>query len=193
MLYVALTRARDRLILTAAKAAGGGLDILQPGLEGLITPASIPFAPALAQPVAPVAPTIPPLPEQIMLYPARAGFAELPVTALSDYAICPLRFKFRHVDGHPGYTSGNGTSNLGMELGKLTHKALELGIDQAETLATYAPPPTANRRRRSVEPGSSLPSLPGLCRPSGGCDPLGTPGFTHRGRPSPQRRGGFGR
>ncbi|PZV14914.1 MAG: hypothetical protein DCF21_12290 [Leptolyngbya sp.] len=139
VLYVALTRARDRLILTAAKAAGGGLDILQPGLEGLIAPAAIPFAPALAQPVAPVAPTIPPLPEQIMLYPARAGFAELPVTALSDYAICPLRFKFRHVDGHPGYTSGNGVPNFGMEIGKLTHKALELGIDQAETLSAYAP------------------------------------------------------
>jgi ATP-dependent helicase/nuclease subunit A len=139
VLYVALTRARDRLMLTAAKTAGGGLDILQSGLEGLITPVPIPFAPALAQPVAPVAPTIPSLPEQIMLYPARAGFAELPVTALSDYAICPLRFKFRHVDGHPGYTSGNGIPNLGMEIGKLTHKALELGIDQAETLATYAP------------------------------------------------------
>lgn len=139
VLYVALTRARDRLILTAAKTAGGGLDILQPGLEGLIAPASIPFAPDLAQPVAPVAPTIPPLPEQIMLYPARAGFAELPVTALSDYAICPLRFKFRHVDGHPGYTSGNGVPNLGMEIGKLTHKALELGITKVETLAAYAP------------------------------------------------------
>ncbi|MBD2109305.1 UvrD-helicase domain-containing protein [Nodosilinea sp. FACHB-13] len=139
VLYVALTRARDRLILTAAKAAGGSLDILQPGLDGLIAPAPIPFAPDLAQPVAPVAPNLPGLPEQIMLYPARAGFAELSVTALSDYAICPLRFKFRHVDGHPGYTSGNSTANLGMELGKLTHKALELSIDQAETLAAYAP------------------------------------------------------
>ena len=139
VLYVALTRARDRLILTAAKSAGGGLDILQPGLDGLIAPAAIPFAPDLAQPVAPVAPNLPALPEQIMIYPTRAGFTELPVTALSDCAICPLRFKFRHVDGHPGYTSGNGTSNLGMELGKLTHKALELGIDQAEILATYAP------------------------------------------------------
>ncbi|WP_008312627.1 UvrD-helicase domain-containing protein [Leptolyngbya sp. PCC 6406] len=145
VLYVALTRARDRLILTAAKPAGGGLDILQPGLEGLITPSPIPFAPELAQPVAPVDPAIPDLPDQIMLYPARAGFAELPVTALSDYAICPLRFKFRYVDGHPGYTSGDGIPNLAMEIGQLTHKALELAIDQAETLAPYAPylPPTA--------------------------------------------------
>lgn len=139
VLYVALTRARDRLILTAAKAAGGGLDILQPGLDGLIVPAAIPFVPELTKPVAPVDPAIPPVPEQILLYPARASFAELPVTALSDYAICPLRFKFRYVDGHPGYTSGNGTANLGMELGKLTHKALELGIDQVETLAAFAP------------------------------------------------------
>lgn len=139
VLYVALTRARDRLILTAAKSTGGSLSILQPGLEGLVAPAAIPFAPALAQPIAPVAPNLPALPEQIMLYPARAGFAELPVTALSDYALCPLRFKFRYVDGHPGYTSGNSAPNLGMELGKLTHKALELGIEQAETLASYAP------------------------------------------------------
>ena len=85
VLYVALTRARDRLILTAAKPAGGGLDILQPGLDGLIDPAAIPFTLDLAHPVAPVAPTIPDLAEQIMLYPARAGFAELSVTALSDY------------------------------------------------------------------------------------------------------------
>jgi ATP-dependent helicase/nuclease subunit A len=33
ILYVALTRARDRLILTAADEKGGGLDILLPGLE----------------------------------------------------------------------------------------------------------------------------------------------------------------
>lgn len=139
VLYVALTRARDRLILTAAKPAGGGLDILQPGLARLTAPAPIPFAPHLAQPVAPVDPPLPPIPGQIMRPPSRSGFTELPVTALSDYALCPLRFKFRYVDGHPGYTSGHGGTNLGMEIGKLTHKALELGLDQIEPLATYAP------------------------------------------------------
>ncbi|MGB6014527.1 MAG: 3'-5' exonuclease, partial [Nodosilinea sp.] len=137
VLYVALTRARDRLILTAAKSAGGGLDILQPGLEGLIAPASIPFAPDMAQPVAPVAPAKPALPEQIMLYPARAGFAELPVTALSDYAICPLRFKFRYVDGHPGYHEDDGLGVPAKEIGKLTHKALELGIRDLDTLSKH--------------------------------------------------------
>jgi len=139
VLYVALTRARDRLILTAAKPAGGGLDILQPGLAGLIDPSPIPFSPDLAQPVAPVDPPLSPRPRHTMHHPSRAGFAELPVTALRDYAMCPLRFKFRYVDGHPGYTSGHGGPNLGMEIGKLTHKALELGLDQVETLATYAP------------------------------------------------------
>jgi len=139
VLYVALTRARDRLILTAAKPVGGGLDILQPGLAGLIDPSPIPFAPNLAKPVAPVNPPLSPQPDQIITRPSPVGFTELPVTALSDYALCPLRFKFRYVDGHPGYTSGHGGPNLGMAIGKLTHKALELGLDQLETLVSYAP------------------------------------------------------
>ncbi|MBD0336510.1 MAG: UvrD-helicase domain-containing protein [Cyanobacteria bacterium Co-bin13] len=139
VLYVALTRARDRLILTAAKSTGGGLDLLQPGLEALVEPTPIAFDPALAQPVESVDPALPARPEQVMVQPAKAGFAELPVTALSDYALCPLRFKFRHVDGHPGYHSGDQPFQPGMELGKLTHKALELGVDRVETLAKHAP------------------------------------------------------
>ena len=141
ILYVALTRARDRLLLTSASPAGGSLDLLQPGIEWL-NPIAIPFDPDLAQPVAPVAPPIPTAPTHIMVHPTGSGLAELPVTALSDYALCPQRFKFRHIDGHPGYQTRDDSrphAPHGMELGKLVHKALELGIHQVEILGKYAP------------------------------------------------------
>ena len=70
-----------------------------------------------------------------MVRSAKIGLFELPVTALSDYALCPLRFKFRHIDGHPGYQTGTGPHQDAMALGRLTHKALELGIDSVEELA----------------------------------------------------------
>ncbi|MBD2256957.1 UvrD-helicase domain-containing protein [Pseudanabaena sp. FACHB-2040] len=139
VLYVALTRARDQLILTAAGSSGGGLDLLQPGLEGLIEPTPIPFHPERAQLVEPIAPELPTLPNQLMVHPAGSGFTELPVTALSDYALCPQRFKYRYVDGHPGLQSGTGPQQFPLELGQLTHKALELGIDEADKLSQYVP------------------------------------------------------
>ncbi|MGB3494304.1 MAG: UvrD-helicase domain-containing protein [Elainellaceae cyanobacterium] len=138
VLYVALTRARDRLILTSASPNGGSLDILQPGLEGLIEPEAIVFDPELAKPVPPVSPPLPPRPTQVLAYAAGAGFSELPVTALSEYALCPKRFEFRHVQGHPGYREGDGSGEAAMAIGKLAHKALELKIRDFDTLKKYA-------------------------------------------------------
>ena len=138
VLYVALTRARDRLILTSPSPSGGSLDILQPGLNGLIEPNAIAFDPELAKPAPPASPPLPPRPTQILTQAVGAGFSELPITALSDYALCPLRFKFRHVDGHPGYHEGDGMGGAAMAVGKLTHKALELDIRQFDTLQKYA-------------------------------------------------------
>ena len=138
MLYVARTRARDRLILSSASPSGGSLDILQPGLDGLIESNAIAFDPDLAKPVPLASPSLPPRPTQVLTQTVGAGFSELPVTALSDYALCPLRFKFRHVDGHPGYHEGDGMGGGAMAVGKLTHKALELGIRQFDTLQKYA-------------------------------------------------------
>lgn len=139
VLYVALTRARDQLILTAAGPQGGSMDVLSPGLAILGEPTAIPFSPTLAQPVAsPVADT-PSLPSLQLLHSGGAGFSELPVTALSDYALCPLRFRLRHVDGHPGYQSGSGTFQYALDLGRLTHTALELNLYQPEALSKHAP------------------------------------------------------
>ncbi|MEM9803668.1 MAG: UvrD-helicase domain-containing protein [Cyanobacteria bacterium P01_D01_bin.56] len=139
VLYVALTRARDQLILTAAGSHGGSLDVLSPGLAALGEPIEIPFSPTLAQPVTSSVAAVPSLPSLQLLHSGGAGFSELPVTALSDYALCPLRFKLRHVDGHPGYQSGNGTFQHGLELGRLTHKALELNLYHPEALSKQAP------------------------------------------------------
>lgn len=139
VLYVALTRARDRLILTAAGPQGGSMDVLSPGLAALGEPTAIPFSPTRAQPVtSPVADT-PSLPSLQLLHSGGAGFSELPVTALSDYVLCPLRFKLRHVDGHPGYQSGTGTFHHALELGRLTHTALELNLYAPEALSKHAP------------------------------------------------------
>lgn len=135
--YVALTRARDRLMLTSASNSGGGLTLLQPGFNEVIRPEAIPFNPEHARPVAPAPAAIPSIPSRSMVHSAKLGLSELPVTALSDYALCPLRFKFRHIDGHPGYQTGTGPHQDAMALGRLTHKALELGIDSAEELAKH--------------------------------------------------------
>jgi ATP-dependent helicase/nuclease subunit A len=138
VLYVALTRARDRLILTSASPSGGSLDILQPGLEGLIEPEAVAFIPELAKPVPPVAPPLPPRPTQILAHAAGAGFSELPVTALSEYALCPKRFEFRYVQGHPGYREGDGSGVAARAIGSLAHKALELQIRDFDKLKKYA-------------------------------------------------------
>ena len=135
--YVALTRARDRLILTSASSSGGGLKLLEPGLGETVVPSVVPFNLKQAKPAEPAPSPILSLPARSLIHSAKAGFSELPVTALSDYALCPLRFKYRHVDGHPGYQIGSGPHQDAMALGRLTHEALELGIDSAEELAKH--------------------------------------------------------
>lgn len=138
VLYVALTRARDRLILTSASPRGGGLDILQPGLAGLMEPETVAFTPELAKPVPPVSPPLPPRPIRILAHAAGAGFSELPMTALSEYALCPKQFEFRYGQGHPGYREGDGSGEAAMAIGKLAHKALELKIRNVDELKKYA-------------------------------------------------------
>ncbi|MGA1473547.1 MAG: UvrD-helicase domain-containing protein [Prochlorothrix sp.] len=139
VLYVALTRARDRLILTSASPSGGSLDLLQPGLAGWLEPEAVAFTPALAQPVPPVSPPIPPRPTQVLAHTTGVGFSDLPVTALSEYALCPKRFEFHMVQGHPGYREGDGSGEAALMIGKLAHKALELKIRDRETLQRHAP------------------------------------------------------
>ena len=139
--YVAFTRARDRLMLTSAEPSGGGLNLLVPGLIKTIAPTSVLFDPALALPATAISAAAPPALGQHLLGTIGFEITELPVTALSDYALCPSRFKYRYIDGHLGYHQGssNGVVTDATAIGTLTHKALELGIDSAEALAKHAP------------------------------------------------------
>ena len=150
LLYVALTRARDRLILTAASCDRfSALDLLRPGLAGAdIEIEPIPFT---AEDVLPPTPPLPPMPESRgpdkmgpeskclesryeLLGSVGSGIFELPVTALSEYAACPKKFKFRFLDGHPG---AGETAAIGQRLGTLVHLALERDIRSVETLSLF--------------------------------------------------------
>ena len=137
LLYVALTRARDRLILTAPQTKGLGLDLLQPGIIGNFEVQTIPYEPeritAFVPPLPPASETV----ASLLLHPIHAKGLRLPVTALTDYARCPKRFNYAHIQGHPGLTTG--TTNFARELGILTHTALEKKIAQLDRLQSYQP------------------------------------------------------
>ena len=100
--YVAFTRARDRLMLTSAEPAGGGLNLLAAGLTQTITPRSVLFDPTLAQPVTLTPATASSISEQQLLGTIGLDITEMPVTALTDYALCPSRFRYRYVEGSFG-------------------------------------------------------------------------------------------
>ena len=135
LLYVALTRSRDRLILTAANRKGGALDLVRPGLEA--AKISIEAIGLTAEDLWAPEPPLPPLPEgdraEILGF-VGSGLFELPVTALSEYIRCPKRFQFRYIQGHPG--AGEGVA-IAQKLGILVHKALENNLRNAESLSRF--------------------------------------------------------
>lgn len=132
LFYVAVTRARDKVFLSATKEKGFGLDILRPGLDAAgIVDEIIPYDETMA--VAPSPGEREPFgePQFINVEPVRVGLRDLPVTALTVYNKCPLRFKFRFVDGHPGLSQGFASA---MAIGSLVHLALELNICSIDDL-----------------------------------------------------------
>jgi ATP-dependent helicase/nuclease subunit A len=136
VLYVALTRARDSLILSAAEPYKGELNRLQRGLTAAEIPtATIPYTDTKALTPIPQSPAIPENLPPLLINTIGSGLSELPVTALTDYARCPQRFKLRLIDGHPGL--GEGLAS-GMQLGTLVHKALEHNLTKAQDLLPFA-------------------------------------------------------
>ena len=137
LLYVAMTRAQDRLYLTSAGPEASGFSALSDGLAEAgveIQRHDLAFTPTDRRWVA-------------KHEPAPAGFVEqlgavspvlgsVAATGLSEYSICPKRFKFRHIDGHIGV--GEGTTFDAALIGTLTHTALELGVRTVDQLRPFA-------------------------------------------------------
>jgi len=136
VLYVALTRARDYLFLSAAEPYKGELNRLQKGLTAANIPTiTVPYTEAKALPPIPQTPAITDKVPPLLLNSVGSGLSQLPVTALTDYARCPQRFKLHLIDGHPGLGEGMAS---GMQIGTLVHKALENNLTQAEQLVPFA-------------------------------------------------------
>lgn len=135
--YVAFTRSRDRLILTANDTAGGALSQLQPGFHAANVPIQPrPYQAEFAQLPSPPDAPLTPISRPFCLSPVGSGIFELPVTALSEYKRCPRRFQYRFVEGHPGM--GEGVA-IGQRIGSLTHLALEQGIFDPQHLNQFDP------------------------------------------------------
>jgi ATP-dependent helicase/nuclease subunit A len=136
VLYVALTRARDYLILSAAEPYKGELNRLQRGLTAAnISTQTIPYTDAKALPPIPQTPPLPEYLPPLLIDSVGSGLSELPVTALTDYARCPQRFKLHFIDGHPGLGEGYA---YGIQTGTLVHKALEHNLTQPQDLLPFA-------------------------------------------------------
>ena len=134
VLYVALTRAKDYLLLTANSEGKGDLKLLTPGLAAADIPIEIiPFEADTQFSTA----SLPPVPNSnpsLLLNSVGSGIFELPVTALTQYARCPYWFQFQYFQGHPGI--GEGIA-YGMEIGSLVHKALEHNIKEKSRLMPF--------------------------------------------------------
>lgn len=132
VLYVAMTRAEDKVVISATKEKGYAIDLLRPGLDAAgIVDEPIPYQDKLAIPPAPAEPAPFKVPETIQVEPIKIGLRSIPVTALTTYAKCGEQFRFRYVLGHPGMGEGStGASSVGT----LAHSALEHDIDTVEGL-----------------------------------------------------------
>lgn len=111
--YVALTRARDRLLLTAPDPVRGALGFLEPGFEAAgLSIEEIQPLPGDDRPPMPGLPPTPPVPARWLETPLGTGLTEIPVTALAVHAACPRAFAYRYIEGHPGVEASEAETGL---------------------------------------------------------------------------------
>ncbi|MGK7937809.1 MAG: UvrD-helicase domain-containing protein, partial [Xenococcaceae cyanobacterium] len=137
ILYVALTRARDYLIISATEPDKGDFARLTPALQSAQIPIEL-ISQEDAKFCVSTSPSSPPHlrnSTQLLLNHLGSGIYELPVTALSEYARCPQSFQFRFIQGHPGLGEGIAYS---MQVGTLVHKALEHNLFDETSLSPFA-------------------------------------------------------
>jgi len=137
LLYVAVTRARDQVILTSGPEKKGTLiELLMPGISAAnITVNSIPFSKESAIPPTPSDAQPFELPPFVYTGSVDAGLRTIPISGLTEYAKCPLKFRYIYIDGHPGLGEGHAKART---IGTLTHKALELDTDDPDYLKRVA-------------------------------------------------------
>jgi len=143
VLYVATTRARDYLILTATKSKGDSgsesktsIGLLTAGLTSAgITTEEWPFSREDSLP--PVAVELPAVHRDVKAYldPIEVIPSVLPVTSLAAYEECPLKFHYSNVEGHPGLSTGG--SSIPIRRGNLVHFALQHDIQTARELGNF--------------------------------------------------------
>ena len=153
VIYVALTRAQDRLYLTSAGKENGGLSVLMPGLER----AGIRVERHGADEVQPKPRRLSEEGDRtpratFQISEVRPRLTSIQASGLVDYATCPKRFKYRFIDGHPGLRHGANTDAA--RIGTLTHLALEFSIrsvDDLRPLSDGASDELLNEAMRLVE------------------------------------------
>ncbi len=135
ILYVAMTRAGDKVFVSATKGRGPHIELLAPGLEAAeIVAHTIPYTDEAAVPPAPLEPDEFAAAEIVQTEKIRMGLKKIPVTAISSYAACPLQFWYRFVAGHPGLGEGDAAAT---RVGTLTHLALEHDVALADELMRF--------------------------------------------------------
>lgn len=151
VLYVAATRAADRLIMSGVSREQGLRKTLLPALEA----SGLPVLKVEPQEgdrgpwrsgsggTASVALSLP-----VLSAPVAPQLQNLSVTSLAYYAACPRRFEYRFVKDHPGsqpdfgMTEGDAAgsaSGSAWRVGDLTHLALEHDITDIGDLQRYDP------------------------------------------------------
>lgn len=161
LLYVATTRARDRLIFTTGQGDRGLnlWQLLQVGLQGEFSPQEVLFNPETLTGFNPIDPPLPTIPPQVLVKPVFGG-VQLPITALTDYARCPKHFEYEYIKGHPHSEERTGTGNYGREIGILTHTALAKGITTAIALQKYNQALPPDKVQDALDLAESFRTLP---------------------------------
>jgi ATP-dependent helicase/nuclease subunit A len=134
--YVGITRARDHVILSTPKDSGPAWGQLSPGFAAaeisILTYAYVP-----ADGLHPVPAPVPSAraPALGNLTPLGPCLADIPVTGLCDYEVCPRKFRYLYIEGHPGL--GEETTHA-RAIGILTHWALQTGCTDIDIMARRA-------------------------------------------------------
>jgi ATP-dependent helicase/nuclease subunit A len=133
ILYVAMTRAQDRLYLTAGGKQKNDLAQLASGLD-VARIEIVRYPPRTLAPIGRVkSKDLSSMTHvQAQILSIEPAVTNATATGIAEYSVCPKSFKFKFIDGHPGLGEGPGADAA--RVGTLTHTALELNIRSVDEL-----------------------------------------------------------